>query len=48
MNLPCPPSNQVEDGSIAALKRCMQDFAHQQTTHDDDNYDQEDEYYGDW
>jgi hypothetical protein len=23
MILPCPPSNQAEDGSIAALKRCI-------------------------
>jgi hypothetical protein len=34
MNLPCPPSNIAEDGSIAALKRRAHDFTHQQTTHD--------------
>jgi hypothetical protein len=35
MNLPCPSSNEAEDGSIAALKRRAHDFAHQQTTCDD-------------
>jgi hypothetical protein len=44
MDLPCPPSNQVEDGSIAALKRCACDFAYQWTTNylediQDNSYD---------
>jgi hypothetical protein len=35
MDLLCPPSNQAEDGSIAALKRCAHDFMCQQMTRDD-------------
>jgi hypothetical protein len=33
-NLPCPPSNQAEDGSIATLQRHTHDFVCQQTTYD--------------
>jgi hypothetical protein len=31
----CPLSNQAEDRSVVALKRCAIDFVHQQTTCDD-------------
>jgi hypothetical protein len=33
----CPPSNQAEDGSIAALQRHARDFAHQQMTRDSES-----------
>jgi hypothetical protein len=35
MNLPCPPSNKAEDGSIAALKRRAHDFMGRHRTDDD-------------
>jgi hypothetical protein len=34
MNLPCPPSNKAEDGSIAALKRHAHDFMGRHRTDD--------------
>jgi hypothetical protein len=39
----CPPLNKATDNKIDALKRHVQRFKRQQTTHDDYEDDQEDE-----
>ncbi len=42
-NPPCPPSNKATDGSIESLKRLAQKYKQQRTTHDNDEYDEEED-----